>query len=58
MILTELRFLDFSLDSEDYTYKMKIVTFLNEKGLDYWNSKIPEKIQERYKDDPEYLSKY
>lgn len=51
------------LDSKEYEYKMKIVNFLKEKGIDYRNLPIPEYVvKEAKKVYPknwrEYLEKY
>ena len=40
-------FVDFRLP--EYKYKMKIVQFLQKRGVDYWNAPVPEFIQERIK---------
>jgi len=43
-ILEILRLKKYSLDSKNYQYKMAIVAFLKEKGLDYWAEPIPESV--------------
>ena len=54
-------FVDFRLP--EYKYKMKIVQFLQKRGVDYWNAPVPEFIQERIKKEhsnnwQEYIKKY
>jgi len=54
-------FVDFRLP--EYKYKMKIVQFLQKRGVDYWNVTVPEFIQERMKKEhpdnwQEYIKKY
>ena len=51
-----------SFDTQ-YKYKMKIVQFLQKRGVDYWNAPVPEFIQERIKKEhpnnwQEYIKKY
>ena len=43
-ILYMLRLNVFPLDSPEYRDKLKIVTFLKNKGMDYWKSPIPDRI--------------
>ena len=62
-ILYKLRQCILPLDSEQYEYKMKVVEFLQKRGLNYWDSEIPDyilkRIKERYPDDwEEYIKKY
>ena len=62
-ILYKLRQCILPLDSEQYEYKMKVVDFLQKRGLNYWDSEIPDyilkRIKERYPDDwEEYIKKY
>ena len=62
-ILHKLRQCILPLDSEQYEYKMKVVEFLQKRGLNYWDSEIPDyilkRIKERYPDDwEEYIKKY
>lgn len=62
-ILFILRKIDLPLDSKEYKFKLKIIDFLKEKGLDYYNEPIPDfmikKIKRLYPDDwQEYLQKY
>lgn len=46
----------FDLKSDYYQKKMKLVQFLKENGMDYWNTPIPERF---YKiESKEYLEKY
>lgn len=39
-----------SLNSDEYKYKMKVVDFLKQHGIDYRSAKIPEHILKRIKD--------
>lgn len=62
-ILYKLRQCILPLDSEQYEYKMKVVDFLQKRGLNYWDSEIPDyilkRIKDRYPDDwEEYIQKY
>lgn len=56
MILYYLRDMTFKLGSEEYKEKMKLVLYLKEKGLDYYDETIPKRLYKIY--DKEYLSKY
>lgn len=51
-----LRELRFPLESEEHKVKMEVVEYLKEKGMNYWETKIPEKYKELYS--KEYLEKY
>jgi uncharacterized protein len=55
-ILTYLRDMPFPLESEEYKVKMEVVTYLKERGLDYWKEPIPERYKKNY--DESYLEKY
>lgn len=57
-ILDFLRENQFSLNSDEYKTKMKIVAYIKAKGLDYRAYPIPEKIKTQHQGDPEYLSRY
>lgn len=62
-ILFILRKIDLPLDSEEYKFKLKIIAFLKEKGLDYYKEPIPDfmekKIKRLHPDDwQEYMQKY
>jgi hypothetical protein len=62
-ILESLRSNIFDLGSEKHKTKMEIVFFLREKGLNYWEEPIPDKVHEeikkRYPDSwQEYIKKY
>ncbi len=51
-----LRLKVYKLDSESYIYKMKIVEFIESKGLDYKNEPIPKHLKEQL--DSAYLEVY
>lgn len=51
-----LRELRFPLDSKEYQTKMEVVAYLKERGMNYWETKIPEQFYELY--NKEYLEKY
>ena len=62
-ILYILRKIDLPLDSEEYKFKLKIIDFLKEKGLDYSKEPIPDfmikRIKRLYPNDwQEYMQKY
>ena len=62
-ILSILRIIDLPLDSEEYKFKLKIIAFLKEKGLDYYKEPIPDfmikRIKRLYPNDwQEYMQKY
>lgn len=62
-ILFILRKIDLPLDSEEYKFKLKIIAFLKEKGLDYSKEPIPDfmikRIKRLYPNDwQEYMQKY
>lgn len=62
-ILFILRKIDLPLDSEEYKFKLKIIDFLKEKGLDYSKEPIPDfmikRIKRLYPNDwQEYMQKY
>lgn len=62
-ILEALRQCVIDLDSEQYNYKLKVIEFLKEKGLDYKNEPVPNYILKEIKtkhpnDWEEYLKKY
>ena len=62
-ILFILRKIDLPLDSEEYKFKLKIIDFLKEKGLDYSKEPIPDFMIKRIKrlylnDWQEYMQKY
>lgn len=62
-ILSLLRNNIFDLDSEEYKSKMKLVKFLQSKGLDYWKEPIDEQTLKQIKhfhpdDWEEYIKKY
>lgn len=51
------------IDTDEYKYKMKIVSFLQSKGVDYRNTPIPEYIKEKAQEEypnnwKDYLEKY
>lgn len=64
MYLVDVLREDFTgLDTDEYKYKMQIVDFLKNKGVEYRKSPIPEyikkKAQENYPNNwKEYLEKY
>ena len=43
-ILYRLRQSVFRLDSQEYKDKLKVIKFLKDRGLDYWESPIPEYV--------------
>lgn len=52
-----------NLNSEEYFYKMKIVDFLQQKGMDYFTAPIPDYIREKAREDypnswEDFLEKY
>jgi ankyrin repeat protein len=58
-----LKNVDLGIDTKKYIEKMKVVEFLQAKGLDYWNYPIPDKIVEDAKKNypeqwKEHLHKY
>ena len=62
-ILYILRKIDLPLDSEEYKFKLKIIDFLKEKGLDYYKEPIPDFMEKKIKrlhpnDWQEYMQKY
>ena len=62
-ILFILRKIDLPLDSEEYKFKLKIIAFLKEKGLDYYKEPIPDFMEKEIKrlhpnDWQEYMQKY
>lgn len=57
-ILGYLRFMTFELNSEKHKEKMKLVNYLLEEGLDYWNTEIPKNIRNNDRFTEEYLNKY
>lgn len=62
-ILFKLRQCILPLNSEQYKYKLKIIDFLQKRGLNYWDSEIPDYILEKIKtiypkDWEEYIKKY
>ena len=62
-ILYILRKIDLPLDSEEYKFKLKIIAFLKEKGLDYYKEPIPDFMEKEIKrlhpnDWQEYMQKY
>jgi uncharacterized protein len=62
-LVDELRFYMPTIGSTEYKYKMEIVDFLKNKGIDYKSTSIPEyvkeQVQEKYpKNWREYLEKY
>ncbi|MDO6736510.1 hypothetical protein [Wenyingzhuangia sp. 2_MG-2023] len=44
-ILGYLRTMTFSLDSEKYQEKMRLVNYLSKQGLDYFNTPIPDYLK-------------
>ncbi|MBO7290999.1 MAG: ankyrin repeat domain-containing protein, partial [Bacteroidaceae bacterium] len=62
-ILYILRKIYLPLDSEEYKFKLKIIAFLKEKGLDYYKEPIPDFMEKKIKrlhpnDWQEYMQKY
>ena len=57
-IIDYLRFLEFPLVSEEHKLKMECVEYMKKHGVDYFKTPIPDHIQRKYKNDPEYLEKY
>lgn len=55
-VVNGVRDLTFKLGSEEYKKKMKLVEFLMEKGINYWEAPIPKRFYKIY--DQEYLDKY
>lgn len=58
-----LRLNVYPLDSKEYQYKLKVIDFLREKGIDYSESEIPDKIIKKIKhlhpdDWEEYIQVY
>jgi ankyrin repeat protein len=51
-----LRELRFPLESKEYNMKMEVVEYLKQRGLNYWEAKIPEGYYQLYSE--EYLEKY
>lgn len=51
-----LRKWTFPLDSKEHKTKMEIVDFLQERGMDYWETEIPNRYKRKYSQ--EYLEKY
>ena len=51
-----LRNLRFDLDSKEYKTKMEVVEFLEERGINYWETPIPKRFYDLYP--KEYLEKY
>ena len=57
-IVDRFRWLAFPLGSEEHKLKMECVEYMKKHGVDYFKTPIPDHIQRKYKDDPEYLEKY
>ena len=57
-IVDRFRWLTFPLGSEEHKLKMECVEYMKKHGVDYFKTPIPDHIQRKYKDDPEYLEKY
>lgn len=51
-----MRNMAFPLDSEDYKIKMEVVEYLKEKGMNYWETKVPKHFYDIY--DSTYLEMY
>lgn len=56
IILYELREMFFDLGSHEYQEKMKLVSYLNTQGLNYWSTSVPRRYIRMYS--KEYLKKY
>lgn len=52
------RGMTFELDSKNHKHKMRLVNYLKEQGLDYWNAPIPKRILKNKNFDEDYLKKY
>lgn len=48
-VADRLRLFIFPLDSKEYQVKLKVIKFLEDKGLDYKETKIPDRILEQIK---------
>lgn len=55
-ITEELREMTFELNSPQHIEKMRLVAFLKEQGMDYYNTPVPERLKQWF--DEDYLSKY
>ena len=52
----DLRNMFFPLDSEDHKKKMKLVAYLKERGMDYWETPLPINVKVNY--DSAYCARY
>ena len=62
-VADKLRYVTVPLDSREYGYKLKVIDFLRERGLDYYETEIPEHaiklIKDKYPDTwEEYIKVY
>ena len=62
-VADKLRYVMLPLDSREYEFKLKVIEFLNEKGIDYYDTEIPEHalnlIKRKYTDEwEEYMKVY
>lgn len=62
-VADKLRYVMVPLDSREYQYKLKVIDFLKERGLDYYETEIPEHalklIKDKYPDTWEdYIKAY
>lgn len=55
-IVNSLRRCLFALESDDYKIKMEIVNYMLERGVNYWETPVPQHYYKNY--DSAYLSKY
>jgi hypothetical protein len=57
LYLTDLlRNMTFKLESDSYKVKMEVVEFLKDRGMNYWETEIPQHLYSNYP--KEYLEKY
>lgn len=62
-VADKLRYVFIPLDSREYEFKLRVIEFLQEKGLDYYKTEIPEHalkiIKDKYPDSwEEYIKVY
>ena len=62
-VADKLRYVTVPLDSREYGYKLKVIDFLKERGLDYHETEIPDHalklIKDKYPDTwEEYIKIY
>lgn len=58
-VADKLRYVMVPLDSREYQYKLKVIDFLKERGLDYYETEIPEHALKLIKDKyPDTWEKY